>query len=235
MPRRVILDCDTGCDDAQALLLAFRSPELEVLGVTCVSGNVDVDRVCNATLKVLDAAKAPPGVAVARGFEKPLVEPALHCPQIHGTDGLGDLNPSSAPSLRSLINTHAVDFIVQLLEQTEKEGLEPITLIALAPLTNIASVLRLRPKLVAKRSVLERIVWMGGSAFAGGNASQWGEANAEYDPESAHIVLSSGLDIPITMYVFPTVLLSLIETLAGTHGMCTWMWLSHIPSWYQEV
>ena len=91
-----------------------------------------------------------------------------------------------------------MEFLITLLESTEENGDPPLTIIALAPLTNIASVVRLRPDL-CKRAV-ERIVWMGVSAFAGGNASQWGEANAEYDPEAAHIVLQSGVEI--TMYTW---------------------------------
>ena len=164
--KRVILDVDTGCDDAHALLLALRAPSLKVEGVTCVSGNVDVGTVCAATLKVLDAAQAPEDLRVARGFDVPLVESVLHCPQIHGTDGMGDLCPPLPASSRKLVPMHAVEFIIQILEETERSNFSPVTIIALAPLTNIAAVLRLRPELCAKRTVLERIVWMGGSAFA---------------------------------------------------------------------
>ena len=113
-------------------------------------------------------------------------------------DGLGDLNPPLPASSRTCVKEHAVEFLIKLLESTEENSDPPLTIIALAPLTNIASVLRLRPDL-CKRAI-ERIVWMGGSAFAGGNASQWGEANAEYDPEAAHIVLQSGVEI--TMYTW---------------------------------
>jgi pyrimidine-specific ribonucleoside hydrolase len=96
------------------------------------------------------------------------------------------------------VKEHAVEFLIKLLESTEENSDPPLTIIALAPLTNIAAVIRLRPDLCKR--VIERIVWMGGSAFAGGNASQWGEANAEYDPEAAHIVLQSGVEI--TMYTW---------------------------------
>jgi inosine-uridine nucleoside N-ribohydrolase len=102
MPKPCVLDVDTGVDDAHALLFALRSPSLDVLGVTCVSGNVGVDVVIGkarhrlvslsmltalspaATMKVLDAAEAPLDLPVARGFDTPLIEPTLHCPQIHG-------------------------------------------------------------------------------------------------------------------------------------------------------
>ena len=81
-PLDVLLDVDTGCDDAHALLLAVRSSALNVLGVTCVSGNVSLDAVTAATMQVLDAAGAPPDLPVARGFGAPLVEPEKHCMQV---------------------------------------------------------------------------------------------------------------------------------------------------------
>ena len=90
----VLLDVDTGIDDAHALLLALRHPALEVRGVTTVAGNLDIDTVTAATLQVLDAAGAPPGLPVARGCAAPLVEPCHYCPLIHGEDGLGDLQPA---------------------------------------------------------------------------------------------------------------------------------------------
>ena len=88
----VILDVDTGIDDAWALLLAFATSELNVLGVTTVAGNMDVDTVTTATLKVLDAASAQTDVPVAKGAGEALVEPPHYCPKIHGNDALGDLD-----------------------------------------------------------------------------------------------------------------------------------------------
>ena len=105
---------------------------------------------------------------------------------------LGDLQPPLELSSRSLSPTHGVMLLLQALENAST----PLTLVALAPLTNIALAIRLNPQLC--RAKIDRIWWMGGSAFACGNASAWAEANAAYDPEAAHIVLRAG--IPVTMY-----------------------------------
>ena len=149
--RPVILDVDTGVDDALALLLAVRHPDLDVLGVTCVHGNQAIDAVVDATLRVLDAAGAPVDLAVARGFALPLVEPTHYCPQIHGDDGIGDLNPPLPASLRSVVPDHAVDYLRAVLTASET----PVTIIALAPLTNIAGLIRLDAALC--REKVERV------------------------------------------------------------------------------
>ena len=97
-PIPVILDVDTGIDDALALLLAAKSPALDLLAVSCVSGNAGVDQVVRNTLKVLDAAGAT-DVPVARGADRPLLEPPRDARHVHGDDGMGDLGwpDSSAP------------------------------------------------------------------------------------------------------------------------------------------
>ena len=114
--------------------------------------------------------------------DKPLVESTHFCPDIHGTDGLGDLSPPLPPSSRTLDSRHAVNLILDTLRYVDNARQPPVTLIALAPLTNIGMALRMEPEL-CKRA-LAKVVWMGGAAFAGGNASQWAEANAAYDPEA---------------------------------------------------
>mmetsp|Transcript_99220 Transcript_99220/g.289544 ORF Transcript_99220/g.289544 Transcript_99220/m.289544 type:complete len:350 (-) Transcript_99220:26-1075(-) len=189
---RLILDVDTGTDDALALLLALRVPTVEVLAVTCVHGNVDVDQVLDNTLRTLDAAGARPDLPVARGFEAPLVEPVKHCPEIHGQDGLADLRPALPASRRKPCRQHAVE----LLNETLRAAGGPVTVVALAPLTNIAVAARMCPALW--REKVERIAWMGGAVASGGNAAPWAEANARYDPEAAHMVLGSGL--PLLIY-----------------------------------
>jgi len=188
----MILDVDTGTDDALALLLALRCPSVEVLAVTCVHGNVEVGKVLQNTLRTLDAAEAPPDVPVSAGFEEPLVEPVTHCPQIHGQDGLADLQPPLPPSRRRPCEEHAVE----LLNSTLRRAPGPVVVVGLAPLTNIAVAFRMSPALW--RAKVERIVWMGGAVSGGGNATPWAEANARYDPEAAHIMLSSGL--PFLIY-----------------------------------
>ena len=200
-PKSVWLDFDTGVDDAHALLLALRSPSLKVVGVSCVAGNGPLDLVVEATLKVLDAAAAPSDLVVARGFDRPLIEPPHPCPQIHGEDCLGDLDPPLPSSSRAVAAAHAVDALLDALRTAASDGVQ-LTLIALAPLTNVAAALRRDPAACA--AGLERVVWMGGAAFAGGNASAWAEANAAYDPEAAHIVITmlDEIGVPLVMYTW---------------------------------
>lgn len=119
------------------------------------------------------------------------MEPTHFCFEIHGDDSLGDLEPPLPHSTRNVSSKHAVE----LLLETLKESSEQITILALAPLTNIAKAIRSDPTTMLAK--VERIVWMGGAVSAGGNATSWAEANAFYDPEAAHIVLSAGF--PYTM------------------------------------
>lgn len=183
----VVLDVDTGVDDALALLLAARHPGLDLRGVTCVAGNAPVDQVVANTLTVLDAA-GDPETPVARGCERPLLEPARDARHVHGEDGMGDLG--LPPSRGRPVEVHAVELLRRLVEQSD----QPLTLVPLGPLTNVAMFLRLYPR-AAER--LERIVLMGGAA-AIGNATAAAEFNVWHDPEAAAVVLSSGL--PVTMY-----------------------------------
>lgn len=190
----VWLDVDTGTDDAHAIMLTLRSPELHICGISCVVGNADVDTVLASTLRVCDAAGARSDLPIARGCERPLVEPTHFCFEIHGDDSLGDLNPPLPPSTRAVSELHAVELLLETLKSSTKK----ITIFALAPLTNIAKAIRADQATMLEK--VERIVWMGGSVTAGGNATSWAEANAFYDPEAAHIVLSAG--IPILMYTW---------------------------------
>lgn len=186
-PTPVILDVDTGVDDALALLLAVRSPALDLLAVTCVAGNAPVDQVVTNTLKALDAAGAE-DVPVASGADRPLLGVPHDARHVHGADGMGDLGLT--PSHRQPQPVHAVELLRSTLEQSER----PVTLVPLAPMTNIALLLRTHPHVVER---IERIVFMGGAA-AVGNATAAVEFNVWHDPEAAAIVLTSGL--PVTMY-----------------------------------
>lgn len=183
----VILDVDTGIDDALALLLACRHPDLNLRAVSCVAGNAAVDQVVRNTLKVLDAADAG-DVPVARGADRPLLEPARDARHVHGADGMGDLGlPDSA---RVPVDGHAVELMRRVVEESPA----PVTLVPLAPLTNVALFIRTYPAVAAR---LGRIVLMGGAA-TGGNATAAAEFNVWHDPEAAAIVFASG--IPLTMY-----------------------------------
>lgn len=183
----IILDVDTGVDDAFAVLFAAMHPDINLLGVTCVDGNTNIGNVVANTLKVLDAAGAPQ-IPVARGAVRPLLGESQYAEYVHGADGMGDLG--IAPSQRSVDSRSAVELLRDLIEASP----EPVTIVPLAPLTNIALFLRAFPDTAKK---VHRIVLMGGSASAG-NATAAAEFNIWHDPEAAAIVFQSG--VPITMY-----------------------------------
>ncbi len=182
--RPVILDVDTGVDDALAILLAVRHPALDVRAITCTGGNAPLAQVVTNTLRVLDAAGAG-SIPVAAGAHRPLIEAPQHAAAIHGSDGLADLGlPNSA---RTPEPVHAVE----LLRRTLVASAEPLTIISLAPLTNIALLLRMHPEVMPR---IGRLVMMGG-AVGTGNATAAAEFNVWHDPEAAAIVLSAGLDV----------------------------------------
>ena len=207
----VILDVDTGLDDACALLLAARHPDLDLKAVTCVGGNVGIDQVVINTLTVLEAAERP-DVPVARGAALPLLQPVRSAPHVHGADGLGNLDwPRSS---RTTGARHAVELLRDVLLDAARTG-ELVTLIPLAPMTNIALLLRTYPEAAAG---LREIVFMGGAAGIG-NATASAEFNIWTDPEAAAMVLSaaSAAGVPVTMYgldVFYEVKISLAEAQA---------------------
>jgi pyrimidine-specific ribonucleoside hydrolase len=190
----VILDVDTGLDDACALLLAARHPDLDLKAVTCVGGNVGLDDVVINTLTVLEAAGRP-DVPVARGAALPLLQPVRAAPHVHGVDGLGNLDwPRST---RTTDARHAVELLRDALRDAAATG-ELVTLIPLAPMTNIALLLRTYPDAAAG---LREIVFMGGAAGIG-NATASAEFNIWTDPEAAAVVLTAAgeLGVPVTMY-----------------------------------
>jgi pyrimidine-specific ribonucleoside hydrolase len=194
MPIPVVLDVDTGVDDACALLLAARHPGIDLRAVTCVAGNAPLDDVVRNTRIVLGAAGRL-DVPVGRGARRPLLEAARPARHVHGEDGMGDLGlpePAAAPG-----PTAAVDLLRDVLLAAADAG-EPVTLVPLAPMTNVALLLRTYPEAVRG---LARVVFMGGAALVG-NATAAAEFNVFHDPEAAAIVLDAAaeLDLPVTMY-----------------------------------
>ena len=189
----VVMDVDTGIDDAFALMFAVRHPGIDLRAVTCVAGNCGVDHVVANTCYVLDAAGAGE-VPVGRGAAGPLLVPAPDTGHSHGLDGLGGF---SRPSDRRTSPLPAVDLLRHELLAAVGNG-EPVTLVPTGPLTNIALLLRAHPEVAAG---IERIVFMGGSASVG-NVTAVAEFNVFHDPEAAAIALaaSADLDIPVTMY-----------------------------------
>ena len=220
----VVLDVDTGVDDACALLLAAMHPALDLRAVTCVGGNAAVDAVVANTLTVLDAAERA-DVLVARGAERPLLEEPSDARHVHGLDGMGDLH--WARSQRRPDPRHAVEVLRDVLLGAASPGAEDrlVTLVPMGPLTNVALLLRTYPE-AAKG--LREIVFMGGAARTG-NATASAEFNVFHDPEAAAIVLDAAADLGlrVTMYgldVFyePRVTLETARKLvsAGGHRAC---------------
>ncbi len=183
----MILDVDTGVDDALALLFAASHPGLDLLAVSCVAGNASLPRVVDNTLRVLHAVGAG-HVPVVAGAHRPLIEPVRDASHVHGADGLGGI--PLPPAAREAEPEGAVAF----LRRAILEHPEPVTLVTLAPQTNIALLLRTHPEVTAG---IERIVFMGGSAGPG-NATAVAEFNVWHDPEAAAILLGSG--VPLFMY-----------------------------------
>ena len=191
-PTPIVLDVDTGVDDACAILLAALHPDLDLRAVTCVDGNAPLEDVVRNTLTVLDTCGRE-DVPVAAGAERPLLEGRADARHVHGGDGMGDL-VDWPRSERGPDPRHAVE----LLRDVLLEAAEPVTLVPLAPLTNIALLLRTYPE--AARGLRE-IVFMGGAAHVG-NATASAEFNVFHDPEAAAVALDAAADlgIPVTMY-----------------------------------
>lgn len=175
----IILDCDTGTDDAVAILLALASPELDVRAITVAGGNVGLDRTLANTLALTRLARS--GVAVYRGADRPLLGSFVNEPRVHGIDGLGGIalpeGGQPAPELAS-------DAIRRLL----RTSAEQVTLVGIAPATNLALALMTEPHLAAN---VAQIVLMSG-AWAEGNATPAAEFNALNDPEALAVLLACG-------------------------------------------
>ena len=181
---------DGGIDDALALILALRSPELEVAGITSVSGNVSVEQATTNGLRVVELVNRS-DVWVAQGLGNPLVRDPIRATSFHGKDGLGDSN-LPLPKLRSS-ETPALNAILETLESSKQQS---TTIICTGPLTNIAALLTEFPDV---KRMIEAIVIMGGAysvtEYGYGNETPVAEFNIYSDPEAAKIVLESGVAV----------------------------------------
>ncbi|GAA4159152.1 nucleoside hydrolase [Gryllotalpicola daejeonensis] len=181
MPRKIILDCDPGHDDAVALLLAQAHPAIELLAVTTVAGNQSLPKVTHNALGV--ATLAGITAPVAAGAEGPLVRSAEFAADIHGDSGLdGVVLPEASVTLDA---RGAVDLIIDLVMSHEPGE---ITLVPTGPLTNIALAVRREPRIVDR---VREVVLMGGSARSG-NLTPVAEFNIAFDPEAAAEVFEAG-------------------------------------------
>lgn len=183
MTTPIIIDCDPGQDDAVAVLTALGSPELDVLAITAVHGNVPLARTAPNARALVEFAGRPE-VPVHAGCDRPLRRPAIHAVRIHGESGLRGFEPP--PARRPVEAAHAAEFIVETLKASED-----VVLAALGPLTNLASAFTWAPE-VAKR--VKQIVLMGGGRGVG-NVTPVAEFNIYVDPEAADIVFRAGAPI----------------------------------------
>lgn len=185
MPRVFLIDTDTASDDAVALIMALRAPDVRVAGITTVAGNVNVEQATRNALYTVELCGAH--VPVYAGAAMPLVRTHQDASWFHGRDGLGDHGYS--PVGRPAEKQHAVDAIIETIEANP--GLELVTL---GPLTNIALALEKKPEIAAQVS---RCVVMGGAPCCEGNVTPAAEYNIWVDPEAARIVLRSALPIEL--------------------------------------
>ncbi|WP_323037157.1 nucleoside hydrolase [Pararhodobacter sp.] len=188
MTRKIIIDTDPGQDDAVAILLALASPEVELLGLTCVAGNVPLALTTKNARIVCELAERP-DVKVFAGCDRPLNRDLVTAEYVHGKTGLDGIElPDPTMPLQE---QHAVDFIIDTLRQ-EPGG--TVTLVPIGPLTNIATAMQRAPDIIPR---IAEIVLMGGGCFEGGNVTPAAEFNIYVDPEAADIVFRAGVKLTV--------------------------------------
>ena len=190
MARKIIIDTDPGQDDAVAILLALASPELDVLGITTVAGNVPLS-LTQRNARIICELADKPETPVFAGASGPMVRQLVTAEHVHGKTGLN--GPVLWEPTMPLRKEHAVDFIIKTL-RLNRDG--AVTLCALGPLTNIALALKKAPDIAAH---IREIVLMGGGSFEGGNITPAAEFNIYVDPHAAKVVFQSG----VPLVVFP--------------------------------
>ncbi len=232
---KIILDTDPGVDDTMAIAYALAHPDIELLGLTTIYGNINIDYATRNAQYVLDVLGAT-SVAVARGASTPSIQtPLPHADFVHGADGLGNVYPGSEPGkaasaaavLRADARHAAVepvdaaDFIIQSARQFPGE----ITLVAVGPLTNVAEAYRREPALP---SLVAGLVLMGGTVDEPGNVSPVSEANFLNDPHAADALLAAdwpttvvGLDVTHRIMLTDSDLKQLDDQ-AGETGSLIW-------------
>jgi purine nucleosidase len=185
---QIIIDTDPGQDDALAILLALASPEIEVLGITAVAGNVPLELTEKNARKICELAGRP-DVKVFAGAVRPLARPLVTAEHVHGKTGLdGPVLPEPTMPLQT---QYAPDFIVETLMSREAGT---VTLCTLGPLTNIALAINREPRIASR---IRQIVSMGGGFFEGGNVTPAAEFNIYVDPHAARVAFSCGA--PVTL------------------------------------
>lgn len=192
MTKKVLIDCDVGVDDALALILAFHSSELEVKAVTAVNGNVPLDQVFENIKKVLSLIRPQPKPLIAKGADQPLKGKTIYAHSVHGKSGLGEakIELKEGEEWWKIFPAPAHELITKMAHQYPNE----LTLIATAPLTNLALALQKDRGGMRK---LKEVVIMGGAVRTRGNITPYAEFNIFSDPLAAKIVFESGLLITL--------------------------------------
>ena len=185
--KSVIIDCDPGLDDAVALLAAFGAPELDVLAITTVAGNVKGPQTVKNARIIREVAGIDTSIPVCAGAPTPLLRAPVTAEDFHGSTGLGNIDFPSPKHARS--RTHAVNMIIKTCKAAKKA---PITLIVTGPMTNVALALTMSPDI---KDGIDEIVLMGGAHSEGGNITPFSEFNVFADPHAAASVFGSGLPI----------------------------------------
>ena len=182
-PKPVLIDCDPGHDDAIAILMAVALPELDLLGITTVAGNQSLEKTTR-NARVVCGLPGMGKIPIASGSDRPLMRKSVRA-DVHGESGMD--GPSLDGKQAPLDSRHAVELIVDTIE----EASEPVTIIAIGPLTNIALTIGLYPK------IIERIpsIYMMGGAWGLGNHTPSAEFNIYVDPDAAKAVFNSGIPI----------------------------------------
>lgn len=225
MSKRIIIDTDPGIDDARAILFAFSSPELEIVGLTSVYGNVHTSLATQNALRLVEFAGRP-HTPVAPGAEQPLFIPFDDAPAIvHGADGLG--NTHQPPPDGQPLDRSAAAFIVEMVMDNPGE----ITLVPLGPLTNLALALELEPRIVDHAA---EVVLMGGAATVNGNVNPAAEANIWHDPHAADRVFTAGW--PVTMVGLDVTMATCMDEayLAALCASRTGAFIYEISRFYQQ-
>jgi purine nucleosidase len=184
----VILDCDPGQDDAVMLLLAMASPEIDILGITTVAGNVPLE-LTHRNARIMCDLAGRNDIPVYAGCEKPMQYDLVTAEHVHGRTGIDgvEIYPPDTP----LQEGHAIDFIIETLLAADTDS---ITLVPAGPLTNIAKAIEKAPEILPK---IKQIVLMGGAMRESGNISASAEFNIYVDPHAAEIVLHCGRPLVI--------------------------------------
>ncbi|KAM9487122.1 inosine-uridine preferring nucleoside hydrolase isoform 1-T2 [Clarias gariepinus] len=185
MVKKLLIDVDCGVDDAQAIMMALAVPDVQILGITCVHGNTSIENVCKNVLRILKVCDRME-IPVYRGASKPLLGDVQNASLFHGRDGLGDAPDPNAPGLELVQEEGAVSAIIRIINEHPGE----VSLVATAPLTNLALAVSLDPTLPQK---LKGLYIMGGNTDSRGNTTVCGEFNFVADPEAAYVVLNDYL------------------------------------------